>query len=209
MGFKQAVTKRGIPLYQPQDILSDFHEKSEFPHIELTETKLKPVDRDENHPLYKDTPAYTYGDRTWLPKINRLPTALAITNSESVAKFAPKNFNKHFPPSEGVIKRSENILKEVFMGDAVQKILPRNFAVPYIGWHPVESKMRPRNIYDHTAMSWGRSMPREYGVPNKRKLANLSRLLFTESLKQIDKGLLDWCKLSYSVDAETHTQFIR
>ena len=32
----------------------------------------------------------------------------------------------------------------------MQKLLPRDFRVPYIGWHPVEDKMTPRNLYDHT-----------------------------------------------------------
>ena len=38
------------------------------------------------------------------------------------------------------------MLKDVYIGDAVQRKLPRNFAVPYIGWHPVEDKMRPREV---------------------------------------------------------------
>ena len=38
----------------------------------------------------------------------------------------------------------------MYAGDAVQKLLPRDFRVPYIGWHPVEDKMTPRNLYDHT-----------------------------------------------------------
>ena len=36
--------------------------------------------------------------------------------------------------------------------------------------------------------SWGRSMPREYGVPKDRKLRNLSRGLFMESLKMVGEG---------------------
>ena len=44
----------------------------------------------------------------------------------------------------------------MYAGDAVQKLLPRDFRVPYIGWHPVEDKMTPRNLYDHTKV--GRRM---------------------------------------------------
>ena len=39
-----------------------------------------------------------------------------------------------------------------------------------------------------TQASWGRSMPREYGVPKDRKLRNLSRGLFMESLKMVGEG---------------------
>ena len=105
---------------------------------------------------------------------------------------------------EKVVSRVENMLQDVFIGDAVQTMLPRNWRVPYIGWHPVEDKMRPRNLYDHTVASWGRKMPREYGVPNKRKLFNLSRLLFMESVK-----LSGSTRLRCSVDQEKHIQFIR
>ena len=41
----------------------------------------------------------------------------------------------------------------MYAGDAVQKLLPRDFRVPYIGWHPVEDKMTPRNLYDHTKVT--------------------------------------------------------
>lgn len=205
MGFKEAVLDRGLPLRQPEDVVSDIHEPRDFPSIDITETSIKEVEKDEFHPLYKATPAYTYGNRTWLPKINRLETACAITNSESLSQFQPKNFVKCDQKTNfKLIKRVENMLKDVYIGDAVQRKLPRNFAVPYIGWHPVESKMRPRNLYDHTQMSWGRSMPREFGVPNSRKLMNLCRGLFNESVK-----LLSDHQLCHSVDAEMHTQFIR
>ena len=61
-----------------------------------------------------------------------------------------------------------------------------------------------RNLYDHTQISWGRSMPREFGVPNSRRLKNLYQGLFNESVK-----LLSGHKLCHSVDPEMHTQFIR
>merc|ERR1719232_1372716 len=69
---------------------------------------------------------------------------------------------------------------------------------------PVEAKMRPRNLYDHTKYTWGRSMPREYGVKNDRKLKNLSRSLFMESVKISGSGT----QLLPSVEKEAHRQFI-
>ena len=137
LGFKESILKRGMALHQPevgmlfsstyflgkgfntlyfQDIISGIHEPCEYPKIELTETKLKGIPRDENHPLWKETPAYTYGDRTWLPKNNRLQFASAITNSETVANFKISQLDKGAPLSESVKKRVTNLLKDVFVG---------------------------------------------------------------------------------------------
>ena len=49
-------------------------------------------------------------------------------------------------------------------------------------------------------------MPREYGVPNQRKLANLSRGLFMESVKQTGGNPAG---LRCSEDPESHIQFIQ
>jgi len=209
IGMKEAVERRGIPVHQPEDLLSKFHPDPEFEEQEITETRLNTPARDATHPLWKDTPAYTFHDRTWLPKNNWLKFASAITNTETIASFKPasaeKSKLKTNPPDFKVLGRVENLLKDVYIGDAVQKKLPRNFRVPYIGWHPVEDKMTPRKLYDHTIASWGRSMPREYGVPNTRKLLNLSRGLFMESLKLLGPTSQP---LRCSVDPEQHSQFI-
>ena len=107
----------GIILNYFQDIISDIHEPCEYPKIEITETKLKGIPRNETHPLWKDTPAHTYGDRTWLPKNNRLKFASAITNSETVGNFKISESDKNAAvSSEGVEKRVVNLLKDVFVG---------------------------------------------------------------------------------------------
>ena len=108
--------RKGFNTLYFQDIISGIHEPCEYPKIELTETKLKGIPRDENHPLWKETPAYTYGDRTWLPKNNRLQFASAITNSETVANFKISPLDKGAPLSESVEKRVTNLLKDVFVG---------------------------------------------------------------------------------------------
>lgn len=209
IGMKDAVLRRGIVVHQPEDLLSKLHPDPEYEEQEVTETRLNTPARDPTHPLWKDTPAYTFQDRTWLPKNNWLKFASAITNSETVASFKPdiqeKSKLKLNPPDFKVLGRVENLLKDVYIGDAVQRKLPRNFKVPYIGYHPVEDKMTPRKLYDHTVASWGRSMPREYGVPNPRKLLNLSRGLFMESLKLLGPTPHS---LRCSVDPEHHSQFI-
>ena len=206
---KEAVQRRGMVVHQPEDLLSKFHPDPEYVEQEITETRLNTPARDATHPLWKDTPAYTFHDMTWLPKNSWVKFASAITNTETIASFTPaskeKSKLKLNPPDFRVLGRVENMLKDVYIGDAVQKKLPRNWRVPYIGWHPVEDKMTPRKLYDHTVASWGRSMPREYGVPNTRKLLNLSRGLFMESLKLLGATSHN---LRCSVDPEQHSQFI-
>jgi hypothetical protein len=63
-------------------------------------------------------------------------------------------------------------------------------------------------------------MPREYGIPNSRKVGNLSRALFMETLKL--SGSIDWIQIKHnltfspgfgtqlvaSVNSEVHRQFI-
>jgi len=207
IGMTEALVQRDIPVYKAQDILSPVHDSGEEEILEIPETKLKQLPRDENHPLWQDKPAYTYMDRTWMPKNMEMEFGLAVTNSLSVPNL-PDRINKKMESTTRTLNtelRLENLIKSAYIGDAVQRKLPRNFKVPYIGWHPVESKMRPRNQYDTTAFSWGRSMPREYGIPNQRKLVNLSRSLFNEMVKS-DPGVSD--KLLYSAEKEVYRQFI-
>ena len=55
------------------------------------------------------------------------------------------------------------------VGDDRQEKLKKSWAVPYIGWHPVEDKMFRKMPYDVTGISWGRKVKREYGIPLARK----------------------------------------
>jgi len=210
LGMAEALQERGVPVHQPETLLSDIHSTALEPHITLTPNKMTGLERDSSHPLWKETPAYTYGDQTWLPKENDIAFASAITNSQTVDSLpggVMENIERQRQRTTNIDYRIENVIKDAYVGDAVQQILPRNFRVPYIGWHSVEDKMRPRNLYDHTVASWGRSMPREYGVPNSRKVANLSRSLFVESLKVLEPGVRS--RLRVSVEPECHVQFLR
>ena len=45
---------------------------------------------------------------------------------------------------------------------------PLRIMVPYIGWHPVNSKMSSKVPYEVTH-SYQRNMRREYGIPTKRR----------------------------------------
>ena len=209
LGLASALEERGIPLHQPESLLSDIHSSPPRPAVHVEANRLSSLERDSEHPLWQERPAYTYNNRTWLPKENNLAFASAITNSQTVGSMPGaimENVERQSSKTKDINTRVETVIKDAYIGDAVQRILPRNWRVPYIGWHPVEDKMRPRNLYDHTVASWGRSMPREYGVPNQRKLINLSRSLYLESLKLVSPE--DAGRLRVSVDPESHIQFI-
>merc|ERR1712013_450023 len=102
------------------------------------------------------------------------------TNSLAVPSLCRADATLTDPQLE---ERLDLNIRTAYIGDAVQKKLPVNWKVPYIGWHPVESVMRPRNQYKWDDFSWGRKMPREYGIPIPRLLKNLTRGLLTEALR--------------------------
>ena len=62
------------------------------------------------------------------------------------------------------------MIKDTQLFDATQKKLQLSWNVPYIGWHPVNDKMTTNMPYDVTAMSWGRKVRKEYGIPPARKM---------------------------------------
>lgn len=136
---------------------------------------------------------FSYSERSWQPRDEQLTFALALTNTTSTESLPQKIIDKYnaVKTSPAGEERLGNMLKSCFIGDAYQRLLPRNFKVPYIGWHPVESTMNPRNQYDYTKFSWGRNTPREYGVPNNRKLANLTRGLFKEVCRNRGVGMTE------------------
>jgi len=206
LGMKESLMERNMEIHQLEDLYSPIIQTKPKPPVEIVETVMKKIPHDENHPLWQEEPAYTYGDRTWLPKNCQIQFASALTNTAIIKSLPDRiglNGQASLTPSE-TISRIETLIKNAYLGDATQKLLPRNFRVPYIGWDPVESKMRPRNLYDHTKNTWGRSMPREYGIPNKRKVSNLCRGLIMEStlLEGVGTQILP------STGSELHRQFI-
>ena len=60
-------------------------------------------------------------------------------------------------------------IKDTLLFDATQKKLRKSYAVPYIGWHPVNDKMTTNMPYDVTHYSWGRNVRDEYGIPPGRR----------------------------------------
>ncbi|XP_023338824.1 uncharacterized protein LOC111709401 [Eurytemora carolleeae] len=107
--------------------------------------------------------------------------------------------------SEDCKVKVESLIQSCWTGDATQVLLPKNFKVPFIGWHAVESTMKPRNQYDWKAFSWGRNMPREYGIPNQRKIMNLNRGLFKQMGNQHNIRFQD----QHFLEGNKIRQFIR
>lgn len=209
IGMRQALEKRGISIYRPEKVLSPIYShNSTSKYIVPVETKLNPMRRNSNHPLWNETPAYTYNIRTWMPKDMEVEFSLALTNTLAVPNLPERIIKKKNSTSISLNTelRLENAIKSAFLGDAVQRKLPRNFKVPFIGWHSVESKMRPRNQYDWKAFSWGRNTALEYGIPIPRKLHNLTRGIYNEILKSDPR--VPHC-LVYGEESEVHRQFIK
>jgi len=194
MGMKEALADRNIPVYDQKDILSPVHPPEPFEDLQLEETVLKSLPKDSSHPLHHETPARTYYHTSWLPKNHELKCSLAATNSLVVPNLRCEDVKL---VDSQLKERLDTGIRTAYIGDAVQKKLPKNWKVPYIGWHPVESVMRPRNQYKWDEFSWGRNMPREYGIPIPRLLNNLTRGLLTEALRvnpEAGKKLLMNCE---------------
>jgi len=180
MGMKEALADRDIPIYDQKDVLSPIHPMEPKLDLDVPETVLKPLPKDSSHPLYHETPARTFSHKSWFPRNHELQCSLAATNSLVVPNLRCEDVKMSDSQLE---ERLDTGIRTAYIGDAVQKKLPKNWKVPYIGWHPVESVMRPRNQYNWEEFSWGRTMPREYGIPVARVLNNLTRGLLTEALR--------------------------
>jgi hypothetical protein len=183
--IKEALVERGIPVYTPDELISPFLPRVTMPPEDemFDNTRISEQKRDETHPFWKDEPMYSYHNISWQPKDNELTFARAMTNTVASSSLPDTILNRvrdSHQVSEECKRRVENVIQTCCIGDATQVLLPKNFKVPFIGWHPVESTMVPRNQYDWKAFSWGRNMPREYGIPNTRKIGNINRGLFKQ-----------------------------
>jgi len=203
--FKENMERDNLPVFKIDDILTPVIPVKPVQHFTNTVTREPELIRDQSHPLWKDEPAFTYRDNTWMAKDCELAFAQAATNTIAVDSLPQNLLERQKDSSEEVKYRVEDLIRSCYIGDAVQKALPKDFEVPFIGWHPVESKMRPRNQYDWTKMSWGRNPKREYGVPNRRKLSNLCLGLVKEACKSSEQDLSNYQLLEHT----KMRQFIR
>lgn len=204
-GLKEALLERGVSVHDAESICSPVSPPNDEKY-DLIETNETALPKDESHPLWQDTPAYSYTRTSFQPKGRQLDFALALTNSVPVPTM-PDRVNKtkdELTDHPELTSRLQRLIKTCFVGDATQVPLRKTPNVPFIGWHPVESKMRPRNQYDWKAMSWGWNPPRTYGIPTRRRNQNLARGMFNEIRKT--SGLNTLAR-SYLED-DTHRQFV-
>lgn len=183
-GMVESLVQRGIPVCKPEELCSPVVERIKE-HFHFDHTKLESLPKNSDHPLWHDSPAFTFNNRTWLPKDMEVEFVLAASNSLEVAALPDRVLERQreLPGDLSQELRLEGAIRSAWMGDATQKLLPKNWKVPYIGWHPVESKMRPRNQYDYTKFSYQWNEGPKFGVPIPRKLSNLTRGLVAEVFK--------------------------
>ena len=127
-----------------------------------------------SHPFYNEVPAFTFKDTSRFPGDSELDTAKILTKTVEVGERGlPEAITAKFASCHSLLPKQDDrimdVIQETWLFDATQKILPRNPKPPYIGWHPVVDRMFRPMPYDHTVASWGRKMPREYGIPKQRK----------------------------------------
>ena len=126
-----------------------------------------------DHPDYHHKPCKLFNKVSRLIKYKGIEQAKCLTNSVSIETGLPNRILKTMekvgelmPDAE---ERIQDVLMESCVFDATQKKLPRNAAVPNIGWNAVIDRMHRPLPYPEPKFSWGRGVRREYGIPNGRK----------------------------------------
>jgi len=130
-----------------------------------------------DHPLYKDRPAHLFGEQSSWPRGDQLDFAKSMFNAVEIRSGLPDRITSAVPDSEVIGGQEDivsNLVREAWMFDSTQKVLPKQIAVPNIGWHPVVDRMFRSMPYDvESAPSWGRKVRRDYGIPKIRQINNL------------------------------------
>merc|ERR1712150_190799 len=170
--------ERGIKVEDIETVLSShLPEVPKLVHDFSRNPYFKPFSHEKEHPYYHERPAYSFLNRSYYPKHRQLDHAKALFKTVEIEPGLPERLynsaNKKVCPDQDDL--IIGVIKDTHLFDATQKKLPRSWAVPYIGWHPVEDRMTTRMPYDVTAMSWGRKARLEYGIPSSRKNMNLIR----------------------------------
>ena len=74
-----------------------------------------------------------------------LDQAKVLTNTVQIKEGLPNQLLEKFTKVKDIMPQSEDIMKDILLEsrvfDATQKKLPRNPAVPNIGWNPVVDRM--------------------------------------------------------------------
>jgi len=183
-GYRAACESKGIRVYSPEEII-----RPHLPVVNTSDEELKEyldnypekkaIRSVTEHPYYHERPAKTFDHVTRLIKHGGLNQAKVLTNSVQIEEGLPKNLSEKIAKVGDILPQSEEIMKSILLDsrvfDATQTKLPRNVAVPYIGWNAVVDRMHRPNPYEQGDFSWGRKTRREYGIPNNRKNLNTIR----------------------------------
>ena len=171
LGFVESCQERGINVVEPQSLFTPHlpQDPTDYSAFEGHQDVVKkPFEKEEEHPYYHERPAYSYLERTYFPKDQELDTAKVLLKTVQIEEGLPEKLVDAYQTLPDHLD-VQQVIKESQMFDATQKKLPRNVAVPYIGWHPVEDRMFRKMPYDVTTFSWGRNTRKEYGIPINRK----------------------------------------
>ena len=154
-----------------------------LPAVETSEEELKsylknspelsPIKEPTEHPYYHEKPCKTFNKISRLIKHAGLDQAKVLTNTVQIKEGLPNQLLHKLNEVTDIMPQSEDIMKDILLEsrvfDATQMKLPRNVAVPNIGWNPVIDRMHRPLPYEEGPFSWGRSTRLEYGIPKNRK----------------------------------------
>jgi len=183
-GYRAACESKGIRVYSPQEII-----RPHLPTVETSEEELKkyldnnpekkPISSITEHPDYQDVPCKLFNHISKLIKHAGLDQAKVLTNSVQIEEGLPRNLIDKIAKVSDILPQSEELMKDILLDsrvfDATQIKLPKNVAVPHIGWDPVVDRMHRPHPYELGDFSWGRNVRREYGIPKHRKNLNTIR----------------------------------
>ena len=135
--------------------------------------ELSPIKDQTEHPYYHQKPCKKFTNISRLIKHAGLDQAKVLTNTVQIKEGLPNKLLEKLNKVKDIMPQSEDITKDILLEsrvfDATQKKLPRNSAVPNIGWNPVIDRMHRPLPYEEGPFSWGRNTRLEYGIPNNRK----------------------------------------
>ena len=178
IGMVEACQQRGIQVVKPEDLFTPHipEDPQEPVFRRPPEALIKgPIRNEQDHPHYHQRVCFDFNWITHFPRGQELESAQLLLKTVQLDQAGGRGLPERLvtaaesisiPDDDSMVRQS---LMESHVFDATQQLLPRNVAVPYIGWHPVEDRMFRKMPYAVDKFSWGRNMPREYGIPGLRK----------------------------------------
>lgn len=161
---QQILSEKGIPVYDPNDLL---FEQRKLERVEVIGYKPQPIKNDETHPNWHEKVLLTYKDNNVL--LEGLNQAKLLTNTVEVKKGLPDNYQLN-PLNKGISSNIKNIILNSHVFDAEQQKLPK-----------IKDPNRPAFNF-----------PRVYGITQKRSSKSLVTKLLqliecTQSLEIVQK----------------------